>query len=481
MSSILESRKFHISDYKYDIINEKFGEGSFNNIKLIKFTENNQCAILRSPIKQQIGVIEQETHSALSFYHSKLFSEIVKQNVWPHFPILIHHYNYMNIYSTIIEHAELNSLLQICKNENTTLNDIKKLLLQIFLTIYYMNTILKISHNDLTIANILVKKLDSPQWIIYKITDDDKDDICIYTDKIVLISDFDLTRGCDIGYNRDYIINHYIDAASDAHQDDAYMQSVYRRLLVHIISENKETYKFDMAILLVSLSYYFKDFSRDIINDLFFGENETLFTIIKKYFNQPDMYVNSVTQNSVTQNSVTQDQYDKDNLFYVNQDLFSYNNMKYKNNKTLFNMLMHHTEVRKYFLNRYIISDFNLHRFDYKDTDCVDEYLKECPIPSLESQRVSLLQLLVQLEYKMAKLYEINVDKENLIRVFKLLDFVSTRYSNQNHYKLHGFICYYILNNHISIKQLIHVTGNIYTISQIVNGVQIINSICFEN
>lgn len=364
--SILSQRNFKFEG-DCRVIDDEFGEGTFNKVKLVE--NNGRKYILRSPKKQKnveptkYNYNENIYDSALSFYHTKLFSNIVKQNIIPNYPILYSYTTNNGIYKTFIEYANVGNMHNIEKN-----NDILyPCIVQTFLALYYQNTVMNISHNDCTLANILIKKIE-PVHISYKIHD--KKYINIFTDHIAILSDFDKTRGNLYCYKNMYIILHYINSVFKTllhvdHLDNISVNykshskntpnKIFFTDIAKILNTNKNPLKFDIVVMMVTLYKSKPNLVKNFLVDYIF-KDKSIMKCIAKYFGK---YIN-ITK--------TCPKYvHENNIFVLYKDTFDYSDLSYKNRKKLITNVMHNYDVRGIFLNKYIINEFNLNDFYNKN------------------------------------------------------------------------------------------------------------------
>lgn len=353
---------------------KKIGQGTFNTVYKMLINNDNKnnkkYCVVHKPKKSNID------DSALTFYHVKLFSEVVKQNIFPHFPILFNYkrelkYNHKcesssAVYTTFQEYCDLGDLFhQIDKLSNTK---IKNVMTQVILTSIFMNKTLKLSHNDLTLSNIILKKIKS-QYItyIYK-----KKKITLHTNILAITTDFDKTRGIDTSYNNTfydntsydntYIIEHYqedyIKILKSLRAKQKYIDVVNN--VCKIIIESNNGLYYDIGLFLLSTFVTSFDIN-DTITKIsykfmkkYFIKQKKLFYCIEKYLfnNNSDKFYNHHHLNK-----------NPKNIFYINSSSFDYSELSFKNNKLMYHDLFMNENVRGYFLNHFIIEEFNINHF----------------------------------------------------------------------------------------------------------------------
>lgn len=435
---LLSQRSFEYpSEFTFSVENDKFGCGTYNKIKLINI--DGKYAILRSPIKNNKSEAFISSQ-AVSFYHTKLFSEIVKQNVFPNFPILIKGVNKKYVNSTILEYADQNSF-NYCLKTLSSFN-LDKILVQTLFTLYYMNNVLKLSHNDLSISNLLVKTIKK-QKLTYCAHANKY--FTIDTEFLAIVSDFDKTFGNQQEYDNMYILEHYTNSKNP----------LINKIYTHFEqNRTKDPTRFDIAILFstIFIRNRCKKY-RKFINDYLF-KNKGFFWCIEKYFS----HVIRITNTSPKH----------DNIFNLYMNTFDYTSLNYENNKTLYQQMIFNEEVRGKFLNHYFIKEFSMNRF-------LD------PLMSIEERCKEITILNGTINNKMRKilidwLIDVNnslkLNKNVLISAITLADFVLNNSDiNKQTYQLLGIVCLYLFVHAdmkmITFDYMTYVCKDAYSIRQI--------------
>lgn len=196
---------------------KELGSGGYNVVKSI--CEKTNCNsekdyyIIRT-VKSKTDVDKpyEKFPYCISDRYSTIFSNIVMNDIFPNFPLMVGSYLCKDDYKTyypisIQEYANLGTIHDKIKSNNVDSIEIKQYLLQAMLTIYFMNYSVKISHNDFKPLNTLIKSIKE-QNIAYKLPNGNY--IAFENlDKLVLVADFDLSRGNDNNYDTRYITHTY--------------------------------------------------------------------------------------------------------------------------------------------------------------------------------------------------------------------------------------------------------------------------------
>lgn len=384
------SSKYHFADTCFNVRNiqqdiignhgERFklitiqGEGGYNiAYQICETGDTGNCIdkeryIFRKSLEHPNND-EIMTTSCISDRYSLIFSELVKNNICPNFSLMVGSYlcdnNYtINIPVSIQEFAEEGDLSRYSK-QTDDIPSLKKLILQSLLTLHFMNNTLHISHNDAKPSNVLVKSIQL-ETISYKM--DDNFYIDINTDKLALITDFDLTRGSySDAFNLSTVtyIQHILKFL--------YKQYADKYTIIPIIhTQNKDK-------ILESINYYLQN--RNFIVDIdIMGPNDTEeIQNIKKFakISEEDNFLSDIISFLIM--------------------IFGYSS---------------HREL-KHLSYRFLI-DFILNRMSFKE--CIEKYFSDVCIIS-ESYILSSHKKLFSLDTKI----EINEDiiHENLIRCIK--------------------------------------------------------------
>lgn len=387
--SLLSQRLYTTPNFKdYKVVSGEFGEGTYNTIKLIKYSDNYKC-ILRSPKRdQEDSQHEFLSENVVSCFNTKLMSEIVTQNQFPNFPILystIHiDTSFLQMYETIIEYANCGTLYESINKHPSNL--VKQIIVQSILGFYYMNNTLSLSHNDSTTSNILIKNI-VPQNLCYKINDSKY--INIFTDKLAIISDNDKITGTQTTISKDYIFGYYLrniymyyyrnyknqDITINGIRiryltlqtikvsviDDNDITVIKQlKVLYNKISENKRNLngglKLDLTILLMQIipSTKSRSLAKKCMKFLnsYILKNKSVFWCIEKYFNDVCSITNTIKKNT-----------NKNNIFSLHSYKLNFESLNYKNNERLYVNIINHEHTKGHFLHHFFNREFRFNRF----------------------------------------------------------------------------------------------------------------------
>lgn len=439
-------------DDEYEIYNHDFDSGTFNQIKLVKY-KNNKLAILRSPLNTNDGDDEDsddedsnkdynENNSVLYAYHSSLFSHIVKQKIFPHFPLTIFTEYKDNTYSIMQEYANKKSLTEF---KLFSKYEVKNIFVQSLISLYFMNTQLQISHNDPSTNNILIKSIPKTK-ITYKFQHNKT--ITIQTQYLALLTDFDHARGVNQNYCNNYCIRFYlsnicyklykqyknkktkigditIDNIGSYHcvklskifDNDSHTIKLIKNVYKYLRCNHHKTLKWDITIFFTSAFYnsvitkklYIKVLEKYILNDKI-----NFYDLVHMFL--PVNYLKPSSENIIK-------------LYNIN---FDYSVLKYKNSQHIYNKLFNTECVRGLFLNHFIMREFNLYKI-INPNYCIDIY--ENP------KRQKLFESIQNI----AKSYY--YADNTLQNIYRLVDYVyskseqSDKFITKYNYKLLGYMC----------------------------------------
>lgn len=371
------SKQRIVSNYKkkdkhnlnhYIKIHKKIKSGSFNSVYLITHNDDNEnFYAIRIPKTEynihrcdlfQDDDIDNEAHimACISSRYAYIFSQIVRQNIFPNFLQIVDVFFCNNKFPiTIQEHAD-SDLYEILISKCSNIYMCENLIVQSLITFYFMNIYLKLSHNDAKPSNVLVKMIDNEST---DITYDFGDNILsLKTQKLALITDFDYTRGTHCRYDMLFILEAYIKTLSITNKYYSEIKQYYNK----IVSGNK--YIIDIVqFLILILLYRVNDIIKMSVNNFlhdYLINNHDFFYCLKKN------YPHIVTFNKQT--------CDTDNIYYINNidpntithiDFFKYKKLLYR--------VMVHTDYHGNYGDEYIKRMFKLDRFVFFVQDIVEK------------------------------------------------------------------------------------------------------------
>lgn len=476
--SLISERYYNPESYGYTIEEMNIGKGAFNNIHLILLNDE-RLAILRTPINKK----NIKSENAISMYHTKLFSSIVEQNVFPNFPLLYYQIVENNQYSIILEYANKYSLYDVITKQSLSAKQLKNVIIQTLLTLHYMNTILKISHNDATTPNILIKQI-TPKYISYSLNN--KIFINMFAEYIALISDFDKTRGNCQNYDNSYILKHYIIMCCkkiyELHnitieleninlqcKDDDLNDILYLKQLYHyMIEKNKDPTRFDILIFLIALYSYEPDNFREFFVNMvqyYIYMRKSIYFCIKKFLSS-----------GISISKYKPPKIDNDNVFILYKNLLDFESMNYKNNSYLYHALLQNVYVRGNFLNSFFIKELNLYNILNRtyDIDCLINRKIIFKNIKLTSQNRKLL-----LDWLLTKvIFDFSDNKKSI--VINIIDTITSLFPiSSRYYQLLGIVVFYICLDqdfNIAIQTLIDIYKLKYSEYEFI---QMINYLCY--
>lgn len=441
--SLLNERIYKPESYRYTIEQHNIANGASNNIDLI-LLNNEKLAILRSPLKTKYS-----SENIISAYYAKLFSTHVEQNVIPNFPILYFSMVENNLYSSIIEYANYDNLYNLLFDKSFSTYHLKSIIIQTFLTLHYMNNILKISHNDASLFNILIKKIN-PQYISYCVHH--KKYININVEYLALISDFDKTRGNTQNYDNNYILKHYFSLCCQniykQHNIELTQNSIdmkrclandpvdviyFKQLFDYMINVNKNRTKFDIVIFLISLLTYsienFKDFVINII-DYYVYINKSIFFCIQKFLS-----------NGISISKYKPHLIHNDNVYILYKHVFDANLLSYKNNVYLYNNLLKDVNVRGRFLDCFFIKQLKLYTILYKHDD-IDNVINR--VFDFKNRKITSHHRKQLLNWLFEKvIFDFNDDRKSI--VINIIDRITQNYPlSIKYYQLLAIVVFYL-------------------------------------
>lgn len=272
-------------------------EGGKHVVLEICESDNDKCIgnkyVLRKSLLTESDSEYDMTLDVISNRYALMFSDIVKSNVCPNFPLIANTYlcdKKINYSISIQEHATGRDLNAMIKNPDISIESMKKNILQTLLTIYFINHNLNLAINDAKPGNVLLQPIQ-PRKITYKIG---TTYITMDVDSLALVTDFDdvtANNFPDVGseiktelYKHfDSIFQYYVTGAVKDIYNDPRMQNEKISVDSENISitdindfdkDNSYTLLYKIAYLtaLKSESYFY----RDIFNFLILVCNKSL-------------------------------------------------------------------------------------------------------------------------------------------------------------------------------------------------------------
>jgi len=322
-----------------------------------------------------------------------------------------------------------------------------KLVLQTFLTYYFMNINLNIGHNDSKPQNVLVQEIQQTN-ISYKIGD--KYINIPDVDKLALVTDFDKSRDNSNPFEKEYIMDFYVKYVS---QVVPQVQTTLKHIIDKLYSLNKTTpernLKYDICmfiIMTIKRTQYFMRFLNDLII-----EDKPFFECITTHFADVCNISDSVNLDYKLYNTdvkISKTYLDRFKMLYLcafNDDeikLYGYNKSP---------------EFTEY-LNRV----YGLDRKEFKckpseNTRKNFEHIKNIDVkiasPHITNQKRKNLYDYVNREF----FEKSNFDICDRIRILKILNYVLINNTTLTFFKFFNyvFICMYIVNNNLTYVNLI--------------------------
>jgi len=273
---------------KFDLNNvKKLGEGAFNKVYLVSDNIQHKDIqyVIRINKNADDDTMDEKSKACISDMYSLYFSNLVKDNIFPNFPLVINSFlcgnNYIDFSPiTIQEYAEGDSVNHYINHILDLDSDSKKILLQTILTYFFMNNTLSIAHNDANPSNIIVKNIETTN-ISYKFGN-------IYfniegVNKLALITDFDRTRTNIFAYNTNYFTTyykHYAVANLQSSVSSKIIIDVYNKILKLSLDSPQRTFMNDLFTFACTSLH---DTVIEFMSDLFISNME-LSESIGKHF-----------------------------------------------------------------------------------------------------------------------------------------------------------------------------------------------------
>jgi len=200
-----------------EIPHTKIGSGGYNNV--YKINMSGVDLIVKIPKTEFASELYPNMYKYISCTNEQYLlalSNLTTNNVFPHFPYVLKTLlcddDYNKYYPiSIQEYCDIGDFYKLIntKNKNVVAKYYDKSLLQILISLYFMENTLKISHNDIKPENVLLKNIQNTV-ITYKINDENY--IKIKSSILPIISDFDMLSGTDnIDFQKNIgVYNHYM-------------------------------------------------------------------------------------------------------------------------------------------------------------------------------------------------------------------------------------------------------------------------------
>lgn len=480
--------------YSLDNI-QKLAEGSFNTVYLVN--DNIEGTDLKYIIrinKSTTFNINKTSDGCISDIYSLFFSNLVKDDIFPNFPLVVDSYLCNDDYTisapiTIQEYSvpaqfeseKINNLDAYISYLNGTdlilLHNAKKLVLQTILTYFFMNVTLRIAHNDAKAPNVLVKDI-TPTGICYK--SNNKYINIDNVSQLALITDFDKTRSNEktFKYDSEYVSRYYLDLAvqhlsisPDTTETIKKLNKVYQTFITRENDSPSKTFIMDLLTFACTSTfrtsnYIIVDFVYDLsITQLKLGE------CIVKYFGDVCEVTESLKANHKLYNldiKVDPTYTTQHKMLY----LCAYNNEEFRRYKGDPQFAKYLNDV--YGLDRFdiigVVSQLTINSFIQKPLPDIDGYLN--------ARREVVYDYMNKFMNIISQVFESPQSPETLMKSFKLMDFILKNNGEFNirttdELQNHMFVCYYIFSDtnflelvesasRISVQQLLQIMNKIF-------------------
>lgn len=451
-------------------ITDKIGEGGLNQIFKLKIQDYEKEFIIHIPKQKSTTNIYQ---SCINDQYALIFSEIVKKNIFPNFPLVLNSFLCDNDYSnnqpiSIQEFSNRGDLTKSLPSPHKNIS--KQNILQTLLSLKFMHTSLKLSHNDMKPENVLLMKI-KPTTICYKLSEECY--ISLETPYITLLTDFDFVANNKTTFHKyqyifEYYIKHkvvllYLKYDNKTHNiglsdefklliSDLPLKMREREYTEVDMEEEKEfdteqikNIKRVFNKVIKSESSFIKDISQFLLMCLNYNEFDFIYPFLMeitednfneciiKYFND-SMNVN--------------DSYTLGGYFYnINLNININKVIKdvYNDHKTLFACAQNDIAYRLYSQDEYITELFKLNQFKIKRTT-TDEQIQEYINKDDNEIRIYMINIILQM-YSMLKA-KINTTNKELLSSLMLIDYLLKRMTlnieDKKRIKQISFVCYFM-------------------------------------